>query len=282
MAISNYDITAAAYRKEGAHDYELSILSGMDSFAYIIRDRKHNQLLAYHSQTLEPEEQAAWPATLDRLVRADEKLRSVRYGNCILGWESERLTLVPTDLYQGSQPRAYLEHLTLIGLEDEVRAEHYQALGGELIFAAPKERLEAAERRLQPLRTHHLSGGLLSAWAARSRRIGHQSVSCAVRGRQLFLAAHRNGHLLFFNTFSFNNSQNALYYLLLAFQQTGWTPSRVPLYLCGEITEHSELYRQFYRYVEDIRFCNYPTPPSSPPELAGLPQHLYFELLCLG
>lgn len=282
MAISNYDITAAAYRKEGAHDYELSILTGMDSFAYIIRDRTRNQLLAYHSQTISAAEQTDWPATLENLVRADDKLRSVRYGNCILGWESERLTLVPSALYDPATPRLYLEQLTLVGLDDEVRAERFQELGGALLFAVKRDQVEAAERRLSPLRTHHLAAGLLASWSNRSRRLNHQSVSCAVRGNKLFVAAHRNGQLLFFNTFPFGNSQDALYYLLLAYQQTGWTPDRVPLYLCGEITEHSELFRQFYRYVEDIRFCQYPTPPGTPPELAGIPEHLYFELLCLG
>lgn len=282
MAVSNYDITAASFRPEGAHDYELSILTGMDSFAYIVRDRTRNQLLAYRSLSIAPEEHEDWSGTLDRIVRADDKLRSLRYGNCILGWESERMTLVPAALYDAANPRLYLEQLTLVGLDDGVRAERYQELGGELLFAAPQARLEAVERRLQPLRTHHVAGGLLSAWAARSRRLGHQSVSCAVRGGKLFIAAHRSGHLLFFNTFSFVNSQDALYYLLLAFQQCGWTPNRVPLYLCGEITEHSELYRKFYQYVEDIRFCQFATPPSAPPELAGLAGHLYFELLCLG
>ncbi|MEL7162847.1 MAG: DUF3822 family protein, partial [Bacteroidota bacterium] len=108
------------------------------------------------------------------------------------------------------------------------------------------------------------------------------AVTAAVRGSKLFVAAHQNGNLQFFNTFTFTGSQDALYFLLLAYQQCGWTPNRVPLYLCGEITDHSELYRQFYRYVEDIRFCQYGAPPATPPELAGLEPHLYFELLCLG
>jgi hypothetical protein len=254
----------------------------MDSFVYIIRDRTRNQLLAYQSQTILTADQKNWPATINKMIQADDKLRSITYSNCILGWESERLTLVPQPLYDASNPRAYLEQLTLIGLEDTVRAERYQELGGELLFAAPTIRLDAAERRLRPLRTHHIAGGLLSAWAARSRRLSHQAISCAVRGGRLFVAAHRSGHLLFFNTFTFTTANDALYYLLLAYQQCGWVPNRVPLYLCGEITEHSELYRHFYRYVEDIRFCKYPAPPSSPPELAGLPTHLYFELLCLG
>ena len=282
MAVSNYDITAAAYRKAGAHDYELSILAGMDSFAYIIRDRTHNQLLAYHSRTLTNADRTDWAATLHRFVREDDKLQSVRYGNCVLGWQSDRLTVVPNALYDPAHPRTYVEQLGTTGLDDEVRAERFQELDAHVVFAAPRDRLSAAERRLAPLRTHHLAGGLLSAWAARARRLNHQAVSCAVRGGRLFVAVHRAGHLLFFNTFAYTNAQDALYYLLLAYQQTGWTPNRVPLYLCGEVTEHSELYRQFYRYVEDIRFCQYPTPPATPPELAGLPGHLWFELLCLG
>ncbi len=282
MAVTNYDISSAAYRKEGVHDYELSILTGMDSFAYTIRDRNENQLLAYHSQAIPPADQANWPDVINRIVQADDKLRSVTYGSCILGWEGERLTLVPDALYDATNPRVYLEQLTLIGVEDAVRAKHYQELGGELLFAAPTACLDAVERRLRPLRTHHIAGGLLSAWAARSKRINHQSISCAVRGGRLFVAAHRSGNLLFFNTFPFSGANGALYYILLSYQQCGWTPNRVPLYLCGEIIERSELYLHFHRYVEDIRFCQYPTPPSAPPELAGLPAHLYFELMCLG
>lgn len=98
MAVTNYDITSAAYHPEGAHDYELSILTGMDSFVYIIRDRTRNQLLAYQSQTIPAADQKDWPATINKMIQADDKLRSITYGNCILGWESERLTLVPQPL----------------------------------------------------------------------------------------------------------------------------------------------------------------------------------------
>lgn len=282
MAVSNYDITAAAFQPESAHKYELSILTGMDSFAYIVRERTKNQLLAYSSKSLEPADKQNWPAAINRLIQADDKLRSLRYNNCVLGWAEERITLVPDELFSESTARVYLEQLTLIGLEDDVRSERFSFLEGHIVYAADKANLEAVERRLVPLRTHHTSGGLLTAWGMRSRRLGHQSVTAAVRGGKIFVAAHRNGVLLFFNTFPFSNSQDALYYLLLAYQHCGWAPTRVPLYLCGEITEHSDLYRQFYRYVEDIRFCQYGAPPSTPPELASLPGHLYFELLCLG
>ncbi|MTB49656.1 DUF3822 family protein [Lewinella sp. W8] len=282
MAISSYDITAAAFQPGKAHNYELSILTGMDSFAYIIRDRIKNQLLAYRSLSLTPEEQKSWGESIYRLIKADDKLRSLRYGSSVLGWESPRMTLVPDALYQEHQNRQYLEQLTLIGLEDLVRSERINDLEAQLIFGASKNRLDAVERRLSPLRTTHMAGGLLTAWGNRSRRLRHQAVSASVRGGRLFLAAHQNGNLLYFNTFTFRKAPDAVYYLLLAYQQCGWTPKRVPLYLSGEITDQSELFRQFYRYVEDIRFSAYGAPPANPPEMTSLPGHVFFELLCLG
>ena len=254
----------------------------MDSFAYIVRDRQLNQLLAYRSYTLTPAEVADWERTLDQLVRNDDRLRSLGYGSVLLGWESERFTVVPRALFDEATPALYLEQLTTIGLDDVVRSEYFHELEAQVIFAAVNDRLATTERRLRPLRTHHFASGLLVAWAARSRRLVHQAVSCALRGQKLLVAAHQNGQLLFFNTFTYTNSQDALYYLMLAYDQCGWTPDRVPLYLCGEITEHSKLRQDIYRYVEDIRFCQYPTPPSTPPEMASLPNHLFFELLCLG
>ncbi len=282
MGVSSYNITAATFDRERAQDYELSILTGVDSFAYTLRDRPRNALLAYFSHAFTSEEQLDWPRAVNRLIQADDKLRQLSFDSVVLGWETDRFTLVPAPLYDPAQRTGYLEQLTVIGLEDELRSEPFNELDAELIFVAPTDRLAAVERRLRTRRTHHVAGGLLTAWGQRSKRLGHASVSAALRGNRLLVAGHRNGKLLFFNTFTYAAAQDALYYLLLTYQQCGLSPARAPLYLCGEITPHSDIYRHFYRYVEDIRFCQYGAPPSTPPELAGLPAHLYFEFLCLG
>ncbi|WP_157974481.1 DUF3822 family protein [Lewinella sp. IMCC34183] len=282
MGVSNYDIASAAFRPDRTEDYELSILTGVDSFAYIIRDRTANRLLAYRSYSFGREERADWPAALAAVVANDERLSGLRYGKAVLAWDTPVLTLVPAALYRSGNPFAYLESLTVVGLEDEVRHEHYHELGAELIFSARRDHLRTAEEQLGALRTQHVAGGLLTAWSLRSRRLGHASVSCSVRENRLFVAGHRKGALAYFNTFHFGSSQDGVYYLLLAFEQCGFAPDRVPLYLSGDVTASGELYQQFYRYVEDLRFSDYPTPPAAPPELAGLPGHLYFDLLCLG
>ena len=282
MGVSNYDIASAAFAPDRTQDYELSILTGVDSFAYIIRDRTENRLLAYRSYSFGAEEKRDWPSAFGKLVAADDRLRDRHYGKSVLAWDTPVLTLVPAALYSNGNPAAYLDQLTVIGLDDEVRHEHFHELDGELIFCAKGDFIFAAETQLRTLRTQHVAGGLLTAWGMRARRLGHLSISCSVRENRLFIAGHRKGALEFYNTFHFDSAQDGVYFLLLAYEQCGFTPDRVPLYLSGDVTATGELYNQFYRYVEDIRFSVYPAPPAAPPELAGLPPHLYFDLLCLG
>ena len=282
MGVTTYDITAPAFRPDATTDYELSILTGVDSFAYIIRDRLHNQLLAYHRADLAPVAAVDWPARLGDLVAADVRLRELTYGSVQLGWDTATFTLVPDALFAAGRARSYLEPLTVVGLEDEVRHEAHQSLGSHLVYGARRDDLAAAAATLAAPRIQHYAGGLLTAWAARSRRLQHGAVSCSVRGRRLLLAGHRNGKLSYYNTFHWESLQDAVYYLLLAYTQAGLLPTRSALYLSGEISTSDELYYQFYRYVEDIRFSAYPVPPAVGPVLEELPAQHYFDLLCLS
>ena len=281
MGISNYDITATSLHPGRTQDYELSILTGVDSFAYIIRDRTANRLLAYRSYDFDGEEKADWPAALARLVTADERLHPSTFGKTVVAWDTPVMALVPRPLFSADHPAAYLEQLTVVGLDDEVRHESLQELGSELVFSARRAELDALRDHFDVSRPQHFAGGLLTAWATRSRRLGQSSISCAVRGPRMFVAGHRNGALEYFNCFSHTNAQDSVYYLLLAYEQCGFSPARIPLYLSGELVTTGEVYNQFYRYVEDIRFSTYATPPATPPEFEGLPAHLYFDLLCL-
>ncbi|OAV44188.1 DUF3822 family protein [Lewinella sp. 4G2] len=282
MELDNYNLQSAAFRPEDAQRYELSILTGVDSFAYTIRDRQHNRLLAYSGTQLSSEHQGDLPAAVQGFVDNSPQLSTKGYGNVILGWSTPRVTLVPRELYLADDQRTYLEQLTLLGLEDAVLEEWYNDLDAHLLFAVNKDRLEAVSRSVSTLHSRHLAGGLLSAWRTRSLRRGEAAVSVNIRGRQLFVAAHRAGSLQFFNTFEVTSREDALYYVLLAYEHCGMLPDRHPLYVSGEISERGEIYQLLYTYVRDIHFSALAMPPVPAAELVDLPQHVYFDLLCLS
>ena len=283
MGVGKYAIDSAALATGRKQDYELSILAGVDSFAYILRDRVHNRLLALHAREIEAVSPAERSERLHALIADDDNLRqAASYGKIALGWESDRMTLVPPPLFDAGRASEYLEALTTVGLEDTVRHEPTGDATSQLVYAVPADALSVLMASFADAPLSHYARGLLTAWSGRSRRQGHDAISCSVRGRRLFLAGHRGGQLRFANHFEFSTSQDAVYFVLLAFEQSGFDAARHPLYLCGEIVTTGELYNQLYRYVADVRFCQYPTPPEAGTEFAGLPAHLYFDLLCLG
>ena len=282
MAVTNYNIRSAAFRPESAESYELSILTGVDSFAYAIRDRAANQLLAYHTSELSAAERADLPATILGRLQGDDLLERTNFGTTVLGWQTPRAALVPQDLYDDGHRREYLDQLSLISLEDAVQEEWHNELNAHLLYVTTGNSLNAITTTLRAVRTRHVAGGLLNAWGLRSRRLAEADVSICLRGKQLIIAAHRAGSLQFFNTYSFATAEDVLYYTLLAYEHCGLLPARAPLYVSGEILAESELYRLLYTYVAEVRFSQYGAPPKLAPDLPAVPTHIYYDLLCLS
>lgn len=280
MGIRKYDIKERAFDPTQADRYELSILLGVGSFTYVVREARSRSILVYRSLTWPDLALADWTPNLLRTVQEDEVLRPGLIRKVYVGWITERVTLVPSRLFQAGREADFLAKLTTIGLEDRCRSEALPDLGAQLLYAIGADRVDGAERRLSPLRQRHYATGLLNGWCAQSRAVGNRAVFASLRDGQLFLAALDAGKLRFFNSFTYQTAQDALYYTVLCFEQSGWGTNRVPLYLCGEILRESDVYKQFFRFIEDIRFVPHTDERGKPgQQLSDYPTYLYFDIL---
>ncbi|NJO86655.1 MAG: DUF3822 family protein [Lewinella sp.] len=281
MGVSDYDVKETDFDRSKSEQYELSTLLGMESFAYLVIEKRSRLILAFRSQPLVNSSTASgWAAHLQRAVMQDDLLRLGLIKSNFTAILASRLTLVPGRLFTVGKEATYLESLTNLGLDDRCRSDELPELGTQLVYALAEEQSAAINRRFSPLRLQHYATGLLRCWYRHNSQSGNRAVYAAVRDRQLTLAALDAGKLHFFNVFPFANAQDALYFHLLAYQQCGWSASRSPLLLCGDILEDSEIYRQLYRFVEDIRFLNFDHPTAVGPQLSTLAPHLYCDLLC--
>ena len=280
MGIVKYDIKETIFDRTNSDQYELSILLGMDSFTYVVKEQRTNNLVAFRSLSMADATLADWVAQFQRSVQDDELLRPNLIKKIYLSYITDRVTLVPSRLFSLGKETEYLSSLSEISLDDTCHSNSVNELGVKLIYALGEERLEATTRRFSPLSTNHVATGLLSHWGRQSITFGHRAVYCSFRDQQMTIAGLNGGKLLFFNVFRFTTAADALYFVNLTYQQCGWSMARIPLYLCGEIITESEVYRQLYRYTEDIRFLAFDGPAEIGPEFQAIPQHLYYDLLC--
>lgn len=252
----------------------------MDSFSYAFLAPNTRQLMAVKSVQLHTPSFADWVPYFYRSIQSDELLRTGLTKTVYLGIHSDRLCLVPQRLFTAGEEASYLSRLTEISLDDRCKSDAIAEAEIQLVYAIGDERLEAMSRRLSPRRIQHSATAVLHRWLAQSRLLGHKALYACLRDNMLSLAALHNGQLLFFNVFRFHTAAEVVYYVHLAYQQCGWSAARMPLYLCGEVMEASDIYQQLYRFIEDIRFLQPLASLAKIDEnMSSIPSHLYYDVL---
>ncbi len=280
MGVTKYDIVSTDFDRNKSDQYELSILLGVDSFSYVVVDPAPQILLAFKSIALNTGELTDWVPTFYRAIQADELLRTAAPKTACLGIHTERVCLVPQRLFVKGEESNYLARLTEISLDDQCRSEAMGNADIQLVYAIGEERLDAMTRRLAPRKIQHLGTTLLRQWLLQSIDCQHKAVYLHLRDQLLTLGAFNGEQLLFYNVFKFHTAADIVYFVHLVFQQCGWSSARTPLYLCGELTNESEVYLQLYRFVEDLRFLDaLGAYKLADAQLAALPSHLYYDLM---
>jgi hypothetical protein len=95
-----------------------------------------------------------------------------------------------------------------------------------------------------------------------------------VFGSHIYVSIFDRKRVIFTNSFTYENAKDALYVILLAYEQANATPATTPLWLSGMIIADSEIYRMLTRFIRTIRFSPYPTLPE--PLTAVKPHFLFY------
>ena len=252
----------------------------MDSFSYMVTDGQQ-QVLVLRDYSLDekasPEQRLA---ALPDLFSSDSFLRST-YRNIRIGYFNDGVTFIPARLFNPVEKKAYLEHLTTVGPEMQVRTDDLVHFGVKTVYLMERTAEDLLYRYFAGGRIFHqhsvfLSGLWETELSGEKDRLfvnvhaGSMQV-VLLRGRQLGLA----------NFYPYGSAKDFLYYLMLVFDQLKLDPEETPLFLTGHLIKDSEIYRLLYRYVRHLQFLNPPAFLKLGPKLSEHPRYFYFDLLSL-
>lgn len=256
----------------------------MDSFAYLIRQSQGGKITAFRSVELQNGRSDQDSSQhLMRALQEDDVLRLNLIRELHIAWLYPVCSLVPERLYNPDAQQTYLSHLTELPANFECLNDRISQIETQLVYGLPTEKREPIVRRFSPRSEQHLSSGLLNAWSALPLAKNDRVVFSNFREQKILLACFEQGQVKFFNTFSYREAKDALYFVLLAYQQCVWSPAKVPLYISGELTEDSAVYKQLYRFVKTLAFYSDNVPAGSlGPAMQALPAYVYADLFAIG
>lgn len=207
-------------------------------------------------------------------------LLSLPFAQRKLAFAHPTLTLVPRRLYRPEAQDKYFKLLLPEGdyVYDARLVPEQEAY---LLWAGAPALERIARLYFDETPATHIASPVIRTLFRYARDRAH-TVVAHFRSRLITIAVFERENLLFYNSFCFNEPADALYYILLAYDQFKLDPEVQGLTLSGGITADSAIWRQMARYIRQIRFVTLPEGYVLPDALRSWPPHLFYELACLN
>ncbi|MFN4081645.1 MAG: DUF3822 family protein [Saprospiraceae bacterium] len=207
-------------------------------------------------------------------------LLSLPFARRKLAFAHPTLTLVPRRLYRSEAQAQYFKLLLPEG-DYVYHARPVPEQEAYLLWAGAPAFEHIVSLYFDETPATHIASPLIRTLSGYARDRAH-TVAAHFRSRQATLAVFERENLLFYNSFFFNEPADALYFILLAYDQFKLDPEVQGLTLSGGITADSAIWRQLARYIRQIRFVTLPEGYILPDALRSWPPHLFYELSALN
>lgn len=269
----NFDITEYNFSKKDTDRYELSILHGVDSFAYMIKDDSANVLAI---------REYFWPDGKQSLPvwSGDDKLQ-LPYKRVKIAFSNGKFCMVPQRLFQETEKATYLGHLSPVRNSRAIFSDNVSQHQAELVYEVDSPALEHVERHFPQAQKRNLHTLLLEAIRSHAASQSSYHLAVHIGHKQVLIYAFDRTNLMLANAYPYQSAQDCLYYILLVYEQLGLKPEHTPLFLAGRILEDSDIYRLLSRYVRHLNFLP-ALPVQTGPQLQRRPSYFFYDLYALG
>ena len=154
-----FDLVEDRFSVNDTLSCKLSILVGVDSFAYMVVD-DHNHIKVIREYDFDKRlHRHRW---LDQTLNADKWLQA-GYSHTRIAIDDSRMALSPKRLFREEEKRSYLAHLSSAAAAPEVDVEEVDGFGAVLVYSVLPEIKQRLEQAFPEAEWTHLNACLLKA-----------------------------------------------------------------------------------------------------------------------
>ncbi len=269
------EIKEDTFSRKSSSNYELSILQRMDSFVYMVTD-DNQQIHLLKSYDL-PASAAGSRASMEEIFRGDSFLRQP-FRSIRIAIASDKFTIVPNRLYNPREKEVFLQQVTDVPSNYELRQDDLPGTASQLVYALPEIFLSFYRQHMPGSRFFHQLTPLMTGYRPLATHYGKKQVFLNISQGGLQIAFLKDGDIRFLNTFAFQSTADLIYFVMLVFDQHELEPENTPIHLSGQVLAESEIYMQLRRYFRNVEFLAMPALLRAGPKLLQQPGHLFFDL----
>lgn len=252
----------------------------MDRFSYAITNsEKHVLALKSYMLNKEIAKSNQLLSAIDNIF-SEDKILKLPFQSSTIGLINNKCTLIPNKLYQSGDLEIYLKNQIPSLDHLQIFVDDLESISAKIVYAFDEKIYSFLKNHQPKANFYHNSTSVLQGVFSKERGEG-EKVYLNVKEDHLQIALVSKNELAFFNAYAYENEKDFIYHVLLVFNQFNLSKEKTPIYISGQITEDSKLYRMIYRYINQVSFIETPSAISLGENSKKTPSHFYFDLLSL-
>ncbi len=170
--------------------------------------------------------------------------------------QTGHFALVPEPLFDEASVPHYLKLNARLDNEAWPRFDRVAGAGLVNVYQGYPKLERWIEERFDGVGYRHSGSVLIETFLKQPHWDNRPHCFVRVGSRNMEIVLIKNQALLAYNQFSFSNSEDFLYYLLMFMEQSDVEPEEADVILFGKVSEDHPLFRTVYRYVRNLHLLD--------------------------
>ena len=253
--------------------YHLNLVVSPSRVQLALLDKTRMSYMGVKEYEAGPGQFYAFPDLLQVLEKEEEWLGLIGI-SYKLAFFSEKNLLVPQLFAREIEGDLLTKHHFSLEKEEELQRFKVPGMDAELLQAVPKTLVQWAQNK----RMERFS--MVQVFLQQAQ-LSKAKIHISVFGYTLLLGVFENNSLLFYNTFPFRTSEEAVYFALFALQQNQIDPLQAEVEIDGDIEPGGELLNLLRKYILSVQINEKVQGYALSPALQGNAQYRYLTLYSL-
>ncbi|MBN2349793.1 MAG: DUF3822 family protein [Bacteroidales bacterium] len=235
----------------------LSIQVDLNGFSFFILDTEHLLFLAFRKYSFQNVHLVEdLTSKIEDLLEKDDLLQQ-NYNRTGVIFSSQKSTLVPSAYFNEKDLRSYFEFNHSIDELDEIHYNYIYAIDAYNVFTIPNYVANELYNKFQKVHFYHQATPIINGIYTREKSSKENEVYINLNKDFFDIAVICSGSLNLYNTFSYQDENDLLYFILYVCKQLSIESEKTAVYLSGEECSHSVYFAAIKKYLPYI-FYNIP------------------------
>ena len=267
-----------SFSENNTPDYKVYLEVGVNGIKYTLFNTKNDTFIAIEAYRFDGIfNDYSLVAPLTQLIKNTPLLQKP-FAAFHVAYINQRSTLIPNAIFQQDKLALYHQYNFTQQEEDNFLYDNLINLSAKNIYSIP-DFIVNIFNSIKNVSYNHSSSTLIEAALIHAKKSNALSlIDVHILPETFQVVIIKNQKLELYNSFTYQTSEDFLYYLLFVLDQLKIDNEKASIRLLGEVEKNSTIYSMLYKYINTITFGNRPKNVNFSYILEEIPNHFHYTL----